>query len=95
MTAFRVLTTPHFERLYRKLARRHPDLSGVYRSTLAILETDPHNRTGRHGIKKLASVRSGEGQYRLRLGRWRFRYDIHGHEVVLHYCGLRREETYR
>ena len=34
-------------------------------------------------------------QWRLPLGRWRFRYGIYGREVVLHYCGLRREETYR
>jgi len=29
------------------------------------------------------------------MGRWRFRYDIIGQVVVLHYCGLRREDTYR
>jgi hypothetical protein len=38
--------------------------------------------------------RPGQGQYRLRLGRFRFRYDIAGHEVALLYCGLRREDTY-
>jgi len=25
---------------------------------------------------------------------FRFRYDIDGRHVVLHYCGLRREDTY-
>ncbi|PYV40050.1 MAG: hypothetical protein DMG06_21460 [Acidobacteria bacterium] len=59
------------------------------------LQSDPYNRSRRHAIKKLEGVKPGEGQYRLRLGRWRFRYDIFGQEVVLHYCGLRREETYR
>jgi hypothetical protein len=59
------------------------------------LEADPHNRSRSYAIKKLEGVRSGEGQYRLRIGRWRFRYDIVGQDVVLHYCGLRREETYR
>jgi mRNA-degrading endonuclease RelE of RelBE toxin-antitoxin system len=39
-------------------------------------------------------VAADEGQYRLRSGRFRFRYDIEGREVVLHYCGLRREDTY-
>lgn len=92
---FRVLATPHFERLFRKLSRRHPDLQGVFRSVLLTLEADPHNRTNRHLIKKLAGVKPGEGQYRLQMGRWRFRYDIFGRDVVLHYCGLRREETYR
>jgi hypothetical protein len=32
--------------------------------------------------------------YRLRSGRFRFRYDIAEREVVLLYCGLRREDTY-
>jgi hypothetical protein len=51
----------------------------------------PINRTRRYQIKKLEGVPAGEGQYRLSLGRWRFRYDI----AELHYCGLRREDTYR
>ena len=93
--SFRVLSTPHFERLFRNLSRRHADLPDVFRSVLLTLEADPHNRTGRLPIKKLAGVKPGEGQYRLRMGRWRFRYDIFGADVVLHYCGLRREETYR
>jgi len=93
--SFRVLSTPHFERLFRKLSRRHPDLSEVFRNVLLLLQTDPLNRTGRHPIKKLAGVKPGEGQYRLRVGRWRIRFDIFGRDVVLHYCGLRREETYR
>lgn len=32
----------------------------------------------------------GKGQYRLRSGRFRFRYDVAEREVVLLYCGLRR-----
>jgi mRNA-degrading endonuclease RelE of RelBE toxin-antitoxin system len=46
-------------------------------------------------IRKLMGVAGGEGQHRLRLGRWRLRYDIEGEEVVLHHVGLRREEIYR
>jgi mRNA-degrading endonuclease RelE of RelBE toxin-antitoxin system len=45
-------------------------------------------------IKKLQGVSVGEGQHRLRSGRFRFSYDIAGREVVLLYCGLRREDTY-
>ncbi|MBI2957113.1 MAG: hypothetical protein HYY26_07370 [Acidobacteria bacterium] len=92
---FRVLATPHFDHLFRKLGKHHPDLQGIFRDALSTLQTDPHNRTRRHAIKKLEGLKPGEGQYRLRLGRWRFRYDIAGQDVVLHYCGLRREETYR
>ena len=91
---FSVRTTPHFERLLRRF--RHPaELADRYAEALAILRADPYNRTRRHAIRKLEAARPGEGQFRLRLGRWRFRYDVDGAEVVLHYCGLRREDTYR
>jgi len=95
MTDFLVLCTPHFERLYRGLKKRHRGLASIYAEALSILQADPYNRSQRHPVKKLVGARPGEGQYRLRLGRWRIRYDIHGREVVLHYCGLRREETFR
>lgn len=93
--AFRLLVTPRFERLFGKLAKRHPDLLEAYQNAISILQADPYNRIRIHAIKKLVAVKPSEGQYRLRLGRWRFRYDIVGQDVVLHYCGLRREDTYR
>jgi len=43
-------------------------------------------------IKKLESQTKGGGQYRLRIGRFRFRSDLFGQEVWLFYCGLRSEE---
>ena len=92
---FSVRTTPHFDRLLRRLHKRHPELADRYAEALKILQADPYNRSRTHDMKKLEGVQPGEGQYRLRLGRWRFRYDIFGQKVVLHYCGLRREDTYR
>jgi mRNA-degrading endonuclease RelE of RelBE toxin-antitoxin system len=90
---FRVKTSPHFDRLFRKLASKHPELPGHLPSIRAILQTDPYNRTHQHPIKKLAGPQE-DGQYRLRLGRFRFRYDIAGQTVELKSCGLRREDTY-
>ena len=58
-------------------------------------KADPYNRERRYHLKKLKGVAAGAGAYRLALGRWRFRYDISGQVVELHYCGLRREDTYR
>ncbi len=96
MTAsFSVRTTPHFERLFKSLAKKHRDLASVFASALSILQHDPYNRSKQHHIKKLEGIGQGDGQYRLSLGRWRFRYDIYGREVVLQYVGLRREDTYR
>jgi mRNA-degrading endonuclease RelE of RelBE toxin-antitoxin system len=78
----------------KKLAPKHPDLADRFGEAIAVLSADPYNKTGRHAIKKLRGVSAGEGQYRLRSGRFRFRYDIGEGNVVLLYCGLRREDTY-
>jgi mRNA-degrading endonuclease RelE of RelBE toxin-antitoxin system len=92
--AYSVLTTSHFDRLMKKLAPKHPELAERFEQAIAILSVDPYNKSGKHAIKKLVGVSAGEGQYRLRSGRFRFRYDVEGTEVVFHYCGLRREDTY-
>ncbi|HEV2728652.1 MAG TPA: type II toxin-antitoxin system RelE/ParE family toxin [Terriglobales bacterium] len=82
--AFRVLTTPTFEREFRKTSRRDPTLVLALEELLRILRQDPHNRTGEHKIKKLAGLKAGEGQWRIRWREYRLRYDIFGSEVVLH-----------
>jgi len=40
--------------------------------------------SGQHKIKKLAGLKTGEGQWRVRWRDYRLRYDIFGSEVVLH-----------
>lgn len=92
--SFVVRTTSRYDRLSNKLQKSHPDFESTEKSAAAILAADPYKRTRRHHIKKLEGVPTGEGQYRLALGRLRFRYDIVGQVVELHYCGLRREDTY-
>ena len=92
---FSVHTTPHYERLVRRLVKGQPELRALLDKVGAVLESDPYNVSRQHPIKKLEGVAPGAGQYRLRLGRFRFRYDIYGQEVWLFYCGLRREDTYR
>jgi len=86
--------TSHYQRLSTKLHKSNRDFESAECSAVAILSADPYNRTRSHKIKKLEGVPRGEGQYRLSLGRWRFRYDILGQVVLLGYCGLRREDTY-
>ena len=93
-SSYHVQTSAHFDRLIKKLVPKHPDLIKHFGEALFLLSVDPHNTTRKHPIKKLQSVPPGEGQYRLRSGRFRFRYDITGKDVMLHYCGLRREDTY-
>ena len=93
---FSVRTVPQFDRLFRRLSDQHSELSYLYAIALRILESDPLNLSRQHNIKKLKGIGPGEsGQYRLALRRFRFRYDVSARGVVLYYCGLRREETYR
>ncbi len=92
--SFAVHPTSHYQRLSTKLHRGHRDFEDAECSAVAVLSADPYNRSRQHKIKKLEGVATGEGQYRLARGRWRFRYDILGQVVLLSYCGLRREDTY-
>ena len=91
---FRVLVTSQFERELQKLAPQHSTLPALYRGAISTLELDPYNRSRQHAIKKLTVVPAGEGHYRLRVGRFRFRYDIEGQTVYLKACSSRREDTY-
>jgi mRNA-degrading endonuclease RelE of RelBE toxin-antitoxin system len=93
--AFRVRSTARFDRLVKTHRKRHREFSQILADALDILEEDPLDRARSHQVKKLANVKTGEGQYRLRLGRWRLRYDVSEDEVTRRYCGLRRKDTYR
>ena len=93
--AFRVQSTRGFDRLAKAYRKRHREFPDLLDHALTILEADPLNTTRTYSIGKLSDVKPGDGQYRLRLGRWRFRYDVSGSNVTLRYCGLRREDTYR
>lgn len=91
---FRVLTTPRFDRLASRLNRRHPsEFADLLEEAIGILSADPHNTSRSHPIKKLVDVK--EAQYRLRLRRFRFRYDIEGNTVYLMRCALRDKDTYK
>ena len=93
--AFSAQSNSRYERLSTKLLEGHSDFQATETKAVAILSSDPYNRSRQHHITKLKDVPEGGGQYRLKLGLWRFRYDIDGQLVLLYYCGLRREDTYR
>jgi mRNA-degrading endonuclease RelE of RelBE toxin-antitoxin system len=97
MTAkFAVITTRQFDRESGKLLRSHVDFDGHLAYAIETLSGDPYNISRAHPIKKLTTVPAGEGQYRLRSGRFRFRYDVDAKQqtVYLKACSLRREDTY-
>jgi addiction module RelE/StbE family toxin len=81
---FVVLTTPAFEREFKRVAKHDRTVTEALPELIETLLQDPHNLTGRHKIKKLAGMKPGEGQWRLRWRDYRLRYDIFGADVVLH-----------
>ena len=89
--SFRVLTTPAFEREFRKASKGNTGLVEALEELLGILQEDPHNRAGQHNIRKLAGLKPVDGQWRIRWRDYRLRYDIFGEEVVLHSFRHRRE----
>jgi len=88
---YRILPTPGFKRDMRKLTRRNPPLLAAVEGLMTILKGDPHNRTREHAIAKLTDVPPGEGQWRIRTGAYRLRYDIFDQDVVLYALRHRRE----
>ena len=92
---FSVRVSSRCQPVLARLNEQHPDFPAFYRRAVEILEQDPANVRRQHNILKLRDTARGDGQWRLRLGRFRFRYDIYEREVLLLYCGLRREDTYR
>ncbi|MBI2862853.1 MAG: type II toxin-antitoxin system RelE/ParE family toxin [Chloroflexi bacterium] len=90
---FRILPTSRFQRDAAKLLTGNPGLTRVFERLNTILKQDPSNQTRQHPIKKLSDVSPGEGQWRIRAGDYRLRYDIVGNDVVL-YSFRHRKEAY-
>jgi mRNA-degrading endonuclease RelE of RelBE toxin-antitoxin system len=90
---FRVLSTPPFDRDFRKLLHGRDSLVEAMTELQTILRHDPYNRDGQHKIKKLAGYKPGEGQWRIRWKEYRLRYDIFGNDVVL-YSFRHRKDAY-
>ena len=81
---FSVLTTPAFERDFRKVSKRNPILINALEELIATLREDPYNSSGQHRIKKLTGLKPGEGQWRIRWRDYRLRYDILGQDILMH-----------
>lgn len=91
---YRVIVLPGFEREVRRLRARFPRVYASLLRAIELLETDPFNLDSHAQIRKLVDVPAGEGQFRLRLGDYRLRYDVVGNEVILHSMRPRRD-SYR
>lgn len=90
---FNLRTTSLYRHSVEQLTKRNRSLFDVVDRLLDALEEDPYNHSGRYNIKKLREIKSGKGQWRIRAGNYRLRYDIIGQDVVL-YSFRHRKEAY-
>jgi mRNA-degrading endonuclease RelE of RelBE toxin-antitoxin system len=63
----------------------------IYEEMLAILEVDARNESLRHKIKKLQGNQEQEGQWRIRVGIYRLRYDVEDDKVMLRSINHRKD----
>lgn len=91
-STYRTLATQGFKRDTRRFIRTQPRLRSFLDELLASLEEDPYNSSRQHDIKKLTGVKPGRGQWRIRSGDYRLRYDIFGTDVL--YSLRHRKEAY-
>ncbi len=91
---FSVLYSPRFERDFDRLIRTHQVSSALLDEIKSVLQIDPYNRSRAHQIKKLKDISYGDGQWCLRVWRFRVRYDMTDSAARLHSIKP-RPEAYR
>ena len=91
---FQIIITSSFSRLFKKLVDKHPTLVDAYESAVEALEVDPANGGRTQNIRKLNAVKPGDGQWRIRIGKYRIRYDIENQLVILRSI-KDRKDSYR
>ncbi len=91
MADFSVDVTSGFRRMIKVLARQHVPVIREYEQAIGILAHDPYNLSRQHKIKKLTDVPFGRGQWRIRVDKYRVRYDITGKTVILKSIRHRRD----
>lgn len=83
MARFTAVTTSAFKRDLKHLEKSQQEIASL-EEVVFILENDPYNIERKYDIKKLGGVKHGNGQFRMRIGKWHVRYDIEKSFVILY-----------
>lgn len=94
MSYFNVSYSSAFDRDAKKLRKKDKKITEIVDTASKILQDDPFNAKQIKNIKKLVDVEKGDGQWRIRFGDYRIRYDIIGKNVALHSI-KNRKDIYR
>lgn len=88
---FAISITPHFERELKRISKQNKKIDELYEESLEILESNPLNVSRLYKIKKLKDVMYGNGQWRIKIGEYRIRYDVIGSVAILYKIGDRKD----
>ena len=91
---YKVFFTSYFEKYTKPYLKKNKMAVKLLARANEILESDPYNLTKKHNIKKLHGIKSGEGEFRLRVNNFRLRYDIFKKDVIL-YSFRNRKDVYK
>ena len=94
MSNFNILYSTAFSRDAKKLRKKDKKVTEIIETASKILRNDPFNGEQLKNIKKLVDVEKGDGQWRIRFGDYRIRYDVIGKDVALHSI-KNRKDIYR
>ena len=78
-----VISSPLFDREIKKFQKQNSLVVSVYEKSLEVIKVDPFNISRVYQIKKLTDVPFGKGQWRIKIGQYRIRYDIDDQTVIL------------
>ena len=81
---FNIVFTSRFDKSFKKIYNRNTEVKKYFEEMEVILEADPLNISRVHNITKLTDTKPGDGQWRIRKGDWRVRYDVTNRNVILH-----------
>ena len=94
MSNFNISYSTAFRRDAKKLRKKDKKITEIIETASKILQNDPFNGEQLKNIKKLVDVEKGDGQWRIRFGDYRIRYDVIGKDVALHSI-KNRKDIYR
>ncbi|MBI3261074.1 type II toxin-antitoxin system RelE/ParE family toxin [Candidatus Berkelbacteria bacterium] len=81
--------TPAARRQYETLVRRNHVLQFQIEQMIATIREDPFNQTHQFDIRKLTDFPAG--QWRVRKGDYRIRYDVDKNRLIIHAVFDRKE----
>ncbi|MDO8575631.1 MAG: type II toxin-antitoxin system RelE/ParE family toxin [bacterium] len=88
---YKIFVDKVFDKELRKSIKIHKDILKYYEKAITTLSIYPLNLSKAHDIKKLNGVKMWQGEWRIRIGNYRLRYDVKNLNVHLFSINHRKD----